>query len=82
MYKLTQLPLTPISTLEKARKIASGAGIQYVYIGNVPAHSAENTWCHRCGALVLERKGFTILQNTMQNGSCGKCKVKIPGVWK
>jgi pyruvate formate lyase activating enzyme len=82
MYKLNQLPLTPVSTLEKAREIARSAGVHYVYIGNVPAHAAENTYCHKCSALIIERRGFTILQNTMQDGACGKCKTKIPGVWK
>ena len=82
MYKLTQLPLTPVSTLEKARDVARSAGIQYVYIGNVPAHNAESTYCHNCGALIIERRGFTIIKNAMNNGTCGVCKTKIPGVWK
>jgi len=82
MYKLTQLPLTPVSTLEKAYDIARSAGVKYVYIGNVPAHRAESTYCHNCGSLLIERRGFVIIKNEMKNGLCGKCKVKVPGVWK
>jgi pyruvate formate lyase activating enzyme len=82
LYKLAQLPLTPVSTLEKARDIARSAGMQYVYIGNVPAHAAESTYCHKCGSLIIERHGFAILKNALQNGTCSTCGTKIPGVWK
>jgi len=82
LYKLTQLPLTPISTLEKARDIALNAGIQYVYIGNVPAHNAENTYCYNCKKMIIERRGFTILKNDIINGKCKFCGERIPGVWK
>jgi len=81
LYKLNQLPLTPISTLEKARELAMKAGIKYVYIGNVPAHPAENTYCPKCKKLVIERRGFTILQNNVKNGICNFCGAVIRGVW-
>jgi len=82
LYKLTQLPLTPISTLEAAREIALLAGMKYVYIGNVPHHQAENTYCHNCKKMIVERRGFTILQNSIKKGKCGFCREKIPGVWE
>jgi pyruvate formate lyase activating enzyme len=82
LYKLNQLPSTPVATLEKARDIALKSGIKYVYIGNVPGHQAENTYCHTCGRLVIERKGFTIVQNNLVEGMCKYCKAKIPGVWR
>jgi pyruvate formate lyase activating enzyme len=82
LYKLTNLPQTPVSTLEKARQIALDAGMKYVYIGNVPGHSAENTYCPKCKKLLVERKGFTITQNNIVNSSCKFCQEKIPGVWK
>ncbi len=81
MYKLTHLPLTPITTLERARDIALKAGIRYVYIGNVPGHPAENTYCHHCGKLIIERRGFTILASHMTKGKCNYCKQPIAGVW-
>ena len=54
MYKLTQLPPTPVATLEKAREIALEAGIRYVYIGNVPGTKASNTVCPECGKTVVD----------------------------
>jgi pyruvate formate lyase activating enzyme len=82
LYKLTQLPLTPVQTLEKARDIALKSGINFVYIGNVPAHLAENTFCYKCKRIVIERKGFIILKNELVAGKCKFCGEKIPGVWK
>lgn len=82
LYKLNQLPSTPVAVLEKARDIALKSGIKYVYIGNVPGHQAENTYCHACGRIVIERKGFTIVQNDLVEGTCKYCKAKISGVWK
>ena len=81
LYKLNQLPSTPVATLEKAREAAIAAGMHYVYIGNVPAHKAENTYCHSCGAVLLERRGFAILKNSIASGRCSVCGTKIPGVW-
>jgi pyruvate formate lyase activating enzyme len=80
-YKLTQLPLTPVSTIEKARDIAMKAGMQYVYVGNVPGHSAENTYCHSCGKMILERRGYQILSRNLKGGSCGFCGTRVPGIW-
>jgi pyruvate formate lyase activating enzyme len=80
-HKLLTLPETPVATLEKARQIALDAGIKYVYIGNVPGHMAENTYCPNCKKMIVERKGFTILQNHIANSSCSYCQEKIDGVW-
>ena len=81
LYKLTSLPATPQSVLEKAREIALKTGIRYVYIGNVPGHPAESTYCPSCRKLVLERKGFVIRVNNLQDGKCRHCGVPVAGVW-
>ena len=81
MYKLTQLPQTPINTLLKAKEIADKAGLKYVYIGNVPLVGAENTICPNCRKLIVARKGFAILSNQIENGKCKYCGFKINGVW-
>jgi pyruvate formate lyase activating enzyme len=78
--RLMDLPPTPDATLEKAYNIAKKAGIHYVYLGNVPAHN--NTYCHNCGKLLIERKGYFMQQNNIVNGKCKYCGQKIPGVWK
>lgn len=81
MYKLKKLPPTPVATLEKARQIALDAGMKYAYIGNVPGHEGENTYCPGCGEMLLERRGYYILQNHIQNGTCKYCGTKIAGRW-
>ena len=81
LYKLTHLPITPVSTLEKARKIALDAGMKYVYLGNVPGHEGENTFCPECKKQIIKRKGFYILENNIKNGKCKFCGEKIAGVW-
>lgn len=81
-YKLTQLSATPIGILTQAREIAFAAGIKYVYIGNVPGLDAQNTICPKCKETVVERRGFTVVQNNVAKGACKKCGEKIPGVWE
>ncbi|NCA75090.1 MAG: AmmeMemoRadiSam system radical SAM enzyme [Alphaproteobacteria bacterium] len=82
LYKLTGLPYTPLSFLEKARDIALKAGIRYVYIGNVPGTPAENTYCPKCKKTVIERRGFNISQNNLKNAACKFCNTPIAGVWQ
>jgi pyruvate formate lyase activating enzyme len=81
LYKLTSLPYTPLSILDKARETASKAGMRYVYIGNVPETKAQNTYCFKCKKTVVERKGFAILSNNLNGSSCKFCGERIPGVW-
>lgn len=80
-YKLTQLPSTPVQVLNKAHEIAVNAGIKYVYIGNVPGSKAQDTYCPSCKKIIIERKGYTILQNNITNNSCKYCGEAINGVW-
>lgn len=79
-YKLTNIEVTPQKTLEKAKKIAEKSGLRYVYVGNIFIEKAENTYCPKCGRLLIERYGFQILQNNVKKGKCG-CSEKISGVW-
>jgi len=81
-YKMRDLPPTPVSTLEKAREIGLNEGLHYVYAGNVPGHSSENTYCHNCGELLIRRVGFRVVDNAISDGRCPKCKKPIPGIWK
>jgi pyruvate formate lyase activating enzyme len=80
-YLFNNLAVTPVSTLERAKSIADAVGLHYVYIGNVPGHPAENTYCPRCGQLLVERAGFEIRQMLIRQGACPSCKHTIPGIW-
>jgi pyruvate formate lyase activating enzyme len=82
MYKLLSLNPTPVETLEKARNIALECGLKYVYIGNVAGNPAENTYCPKCKKVLIERKGYAILENNVENGKCKFCGEKINGVWQ
>jgi pyruvate formate lyase activating enzyme len=81
-YLLKNLPPTPLSTLETAKHIADAEGLRYVYLGNVPGHKAENTYCHACGRVLIDRIGYTIRQIHINKGRCNFCKASIPGVWE
>lgn len=80
-YKLTRLPATPISTLEELRELALREGIHYVYVGNVPGHEGANTYCHHCHKVLIERRGYLILQDNLADGRCRFCNTPIPGRW-
>jgi pyruvate formate lyase activating enzyme len=81
MYLLKNLPPTPVSTLEKAREIALQEGINFVYVGNVPGHKGEHTYCPGCKQVVIERVGYHITQMNLRDGKCKSCGRTIPGVW-
>ena len=80
-YLLKNLPITPVPTLERAKAIADAEGLHYVYIGNVPGHPAQNTYCPKCHRMLVERVGFTPSQMLIRKGSCPFCQEPIPGVW-
>lgn len=80
-YKLTRLPATPVSTLEKARDTALKAGLKYVYIGNVSGSEASNTYCPNCNKVIVERKGYKIISNSIVAGRCKFCNELISGHW-
>ncbi|MBN2416160.1 AmmeMemoRadiSam system radical SAM enzyme [bacterium] len=80
-YRLTNLPSTPVETLERLRATALEGGLHYAYIGNVPGHEGENTYCHSCGKRLITRIGFVIYENRLESGACGYCGTPIPGIW-
>jgi pyruvate formate lyase activating enzyme len=82
MYQMKHLPSTPVSSLKKAVEIAKGTGLKYVYMGNVPGSNYENTYCPKCGKLLIKRVGFSVLQNNLVDGKCKFCGEKIEGIWK
>jgi len=81
-YLLKNLPPTPLETLERAKAIADSEGLHYVYVGNVPGHPGENTYCPKCHRVLVERLGYTIQEVNIRNGKCRFCGQSIPGVWQ
>ncbi len=80
-YRMRNLPLTPVSTLERAKAIADAEGLHYVYIGNVPGHPAQNTDCPQCKRMLVERVGFTASRMLIRDGCCPFCQQPIAGIW-
>jgi pyruvate formate lyase activating enzyme len=80
-YQLLNLPPTPIATLERAREAAMAKGLHYAYVGNVPDHPGNHTYCPKCGKIVIKRSGFLVDQMNLRNGACAFCGAKIAGVF-
>lgn len=80
-YRLQNLPSTPVKTLERIHGYAVDAGLKFAYIGNVPGHPAENTYCPDCGETLIRRMAYTVIENRFDSGRCAKCSREIPGIW-
>ena len=80
-YQLLNLPPTPVSTLERARDIAMAQGIRYAYVGNVPGHPGNHTYCPSCRKAVILRENFFVSEMHLKNGACEYCGQTIAGVW-
>jgi pyruvate formate lyase activating enzyme len=81
IYRVKNLPPTPVETLTRARKISMDAGLRYVYIGNVPFSEGESTYCPSCGKVVIRRVGYNVDASLLKSGACASCGHKIAGVW-
>lgn len=75
--RMAELPLTPVSTLEKCIDEAKKAGLRYVYIGNVPGHEAENTYCYNCRETLIRRDGISVKKINLAKERCPNCGLKI-----
>lgn len=78
-YRYTDSQPTPLSTLQRAYDIAKAAGLHYVYIGNLRSIKGENTYCPKCRHLLIEREGFYVTKNKINNSCCPDCSEKIVG---
>jgi len=80
-YRMLNLPPTPVATLERAYDLAKSAGVRYPYVGNVPGHPGNHTFCPACGSAVIRRSGFFVTDVQMEKGCCRNCRTPIAGVW-
>ncbi len=78
-YKMMHLPNTPVKTLEEHCRVAREEGLRYVYVGNVPGHPWEHTYCPECKTIAIRRYGFDIVEwNLDENNRCGNCSYQLP----
>ncbi len=76
-YKFS-IPATPVNVLEAARNLALEAGLRYSYLGNMPGHPYENTYCPACHQLLLRRYGSSLVDNRLTSDhSCPQCGERI-----
>ena len=79
-YKLEHLSPTPIATMNRARDIALDAGLQYVYVGNMPEDGDSHTYCSHCNRAVIKRHRHTLQQVSLTKGTCNNCGTSLPGI--
>ena len=80
---MTDVPPTPVATLQRARRIAMDAGLHYVYVGNVHDSAGDSTYCPACKRRVIERDWYQLGEwNLTAGGDCGHCGHKIAGVFE
>lgn len=78
-YQYTDGRSTPIESLQRAAQIGEEAGLRYVYLGNVPGTRSESTFCAKCGRMLIERTGFRMVANEIQDSRCPQCGTEIAG---
>ena len=82
-WKLDELPPTPASTLQRARRIALQEGLQYVYTGNVHDTEGGTTFCPGCGTELIVRDWHRILKYHLTgDGRCLSCAARIGGCYE
>lgn len=82
-WRMRDTPATPPETLTRARAIAMGRGLRYVYTGNVHDPACGSTWCHGCGALLIERDWYELGRWGIDaHGRCARCHTPAAGVWE
>lgn len=80
-YK-SDIPPTSVEQIKIAIDIGKSAGLKYVYGGNIPGSSYENTYCPKCNSILIERFGFSVSNNKVKHNSCLNCGQKIDGIFQ
>ena len=78
-YQFADREPTPLETLLRAREIGKKHGIRYVYLGNAGGY--DDTRCHVCDTLLVERAYFGLDEILIDDHSCPACGNEIPGRW-
>ncbi len=82
-YRMLDNSPTPASTLTRAREIALGYGLRYVYTGNVHDEGGASTYCHSCGQTLIGRDWYVLTAwNLTDDGRCNACGTPCAGVFR
>jgi pyruvate formate lyase activating enzyme len=79
-YQMKNVPPTPLEILYQARDIGLAKGLRYVYFGNLLGQGNQDTICYNCKNVLIQRRGFELVENLMQSNQCPSCGTLIPGV--
>jgi len=80
-HRMTDRGATPAATVEAAWQIGKNAGLHYVYVGNLPGSSHQDTHCPDCDVRVVERQGYATRNRMKENGICPGCGTRISGIF-
>jgi pyruvate formate lyase activating enzyme len=81
-WKMQDKPPTPSSTLIMARAIGFKNGLRYCYTGNVHDPEGGSTYCHHCGALLIERDWYKLGEWQLDDhANCRRCGNALPGTF-
>ena len=80
-YRMTEKPPTPAASIHRAIRIGKSVGLKYVYSGNIPGDSGENTSCARCGHLLIGRCGFAVERLDLKGSACPRCGTPLDGIF-
>jgi len=78
-WRMVDTPATPPATVRRAREIARGAGLAFVYTGNILDPEGGTTYCPGCGRPVIERDGYRLRTYQLTDGKCAACATPLPG---
>lgn len=78
-WRMSDIPPTPVETLDRICEMALAEGLKFVYIGNVPDHPRNHTYCPTCGKTLIERKSWDRVKCRIKDGTCPECEEKIAG---
>jgi pyruvate formate lyase activating enzyme len=82
-WKMMDRAPTPPDTIKKARKIAINNGIHYAFVGNMHDKEGDSTWCHHCGALLIERDWYELSHYLITSeGECPQCNTSCKGFFE
>jgi pyruvate formate lyase activating enzyme len=74
------VPTTP-AALAQGREIGHESGLRFVYVERALGPVARNTSCSACGAQLVTRGIWQMMQNDIVEGRCPRCGLPIPGRW-
>jgi pyruvate formate lyase activating enzyme len=80
-YLMMDMPATPSSSIHHAVETGKSEGLKYVYSGNLPGDSGENTFCSVCGRLLIERYGFSVKKIELRESACPSCGALLDGIF-